>query len=323
MGNHFSGQSAVQWFRLTCLALVLSVSTVSATGAVPLLINYQGEIAGTDSLVVITFAFHEDQTGSTPLWSETHEVSVIGSRFSVLLGSITPIDADLFDASDRYLALTVDGEALAPRQQIVSVAYALRSAHASNVAGEAITPRSVTIQGAGGSWDTSGVVAPIVATDSLVVGSTPVIDGGGNWVGPAISTPSAALELKSITNVQVDTTEVFFFNSKWLPFARFDTFITVPSAGKLDISFVGRISCKNPFRTRLTLKQTTPSSTFLGKIGNTSGAHLADSEAGATVHNQAIVDVAAGTYRVFVEHISQSVIEATLRSGSLIIRYYE
>jgi hypothetical protein len=122
--------------------------------------------------------------------------------------------------------------------------------------------------------------------------------------------------------VSVDDPVVFFFNSKWISFNQFDTFLDVPEASKLDVTFAAQISCNNPFETRITLKQVSPTNQFLGQFGNTSGAQSSGASEGATVYNQAIIEVEPGTYRIFIEHQSGSVIEATLLSGSLIVRFY-
>ena len=163
-----------------CLPVLLTLICVgpyaSAPAEVPLLINYQGLMEGSDSTQAVTFAIHDNPTAGQMLWSEDMEVTVVSGRFSVLLGSVTPLSSDLFAGSELYLSLAIAGEELTPRQRIVSVAYALRSRHAESVTGEDISPRSLLI-GQSGAWDSSGALtAPVLSTDSVIVGSTAVID---------------------------------------------------------------------------------------------------------------------------------------------------
>ena len=49
--------------------------------------------------------------------------------FNALLG---PIDASVFDGSDRWMEIEVEGEILGARQRIVSVAYAIRATSAAD-----------------------------------------------------------------------------------------------------------------------------------------------------------------------------------------------
>lgn len=304
-------------------SLVILFCLYLPLGASPLLLNYTGSIAGTDTSATVIFSICPDANYSEALWTETHSVTIAGNRFSVLLGSITPLPSDLFRADTRYLSVSVDGTVLSPRQQIVSVAYAIEAANARNVDRHDITPLSVTLANGSATWDSTGqVTTPIVRTDSLVAGNTPIVDSQGNWIGPTQS-GSDGLTLRTFTTTTVDEEEVFFFRSKWLPFPQFDTFVEVENDGMLDISFVGQIQCTNSFNTRINLKQVSPSNQFLGQFGNTSGGEGTTGTHGSAVKNQAIIGVTAGTYRVFIEHQSISTIEGTLKSGSLIVRHYD
>ena len=309
--------------RHLIVGYIVALGVTSSVSAVPFLLNYQGLMDTSDSLAIITFRIHDSSTTVEALWSEAREVRAVDGRFDLLLGSLTPLEPALFNGSERYLSLTVGGDEMSPRQQIVSVAYALRAAQAADVSGETIHPASVVLQDTDASWDATGVLKTAsIETDSLVIGSTPVIDGNGNWIGPSI-TQQQALTLRSITQTVVDESFVFFFNSRWLSLDGLDTFIDIPAAGTLDIAFAGQISFKNAFQTRLTLKRVSPTSEILGQVGNVSGSSLSESVEGSTVFNQAIVEVEPGNYRLIVEHQSTSVVEGTFRNSSLIIRYYE
>jgi len=111
-----------------------------AYAAIPHLIRYQGTAVDKDKTPLdgpynITFRIYDAETTGTLLWEETQElVPISNGIFSILLGSITPLDL-AFD-KDYYLSVEIntDGEML-PRQRITSVAYAYRAEHAENVSG--------------------------------------------------------------------------------------------------------------------------------------------------------------------------------------------
>ena len=117
-------------FAVVLLGLFL---TVTAWGQSPM-ISYQGKLTDAhgdplNATVSIRFFIYSQQTGGSSLWSETQSsVTVQNGIFNVLLGSITDFPSNLFDGSDRWLGLKVGGDAeMSPRQQIVSVGYALRA----------------------------------------------------------------------------------------------------------------------------------------------------------------------------------------------------
>ena len=99
-------------------------------------ITYQGRLLDAlgpvDGFVDLTFRIYGVPVGNVPLWEETHtSVDVAEGQFSVLLGSINqqiPIDFNLFESPERYLAVEVgtDGE-MSPRQPITTVPYAINS----------------------------------------------------------------------------------------------------------------------------------------------------------------------------------------------------
>lgn len=153
--------------------------------AVPLLINFQGNLTDSTGLPIgnsanvtadVTFNIYDVETGGVSLWTETHfaadgeAVTVSKGIFNVLIGSGTPDPANTGNLSsvltgeDRWLAVQIGSDPeMTPRQQITSVAYSIRSnsaANADDVLGKDINPQSVTIGG-----------------------TLPVIDSNGQWVG--------------------------------------------------------------------------------------------------------------------------------------------
>jgi len=111
------------------------------TGASFTTIHYQGRLADSsgnpihnpDPGLGMTFALYTEETGGSPIWSEPHTgISVSNGLFSVKLGSVNALSADLL-TGDRWLGITIGNDAeMAPREKLASVPYAM-------VAGEALT----------------------------------------------------------------------------------------------------------------------------------------------------------------------------------------
>ncbi len=154
-------------FALPLLAATLVAS--AQTSGVPSLLSYQGHVTdasgtpiGSDSPVnrAITFKFYDSSSGGTPLYAEAQTVTIASGDFSVLIGNGTGVSGfpgpgapaqtpyitlpSLFEGN-LYLGITVDdGTAaadaeIAPRQQIVSAAYAFRAKVAEAVADHALS----------------------------------------------------------------------------------------------------------------------------------------------------------------------------------------
>ncbi|MFA6431656.1 MAG: hypothetical protein WCV91_04685 [Candidatus Margulisiibacteriota bacterium] len=124
-----------------CLGLfALLVFTFSAS-AVPLQISYQGELKDKAGNAVSSFglpmvlSIYSGASGGVPLWSETQAPVVVENGFySVLIGSVTPLTASIFDGSSRYLGVAVNGDAeMVPRMPLISVPYAFSTTSAEKV----------------------------------------------------------------------------------------------------------------------------------------------------------------------------------------------
>ena len=107
--------------------------------AIPKQMNYQGKITdyegvGLNTDIHIAFKLYPSLEGGVPLWTEIHPgVSIEKGLFSVILGSITPIDLT-FDGQ-YYLEIVVDGDIMEPRQALTSEAYAFRALYADSIYG--------------------------------------------------------------------------------------------------------------------------------------------------------------------------------------------
>jgi hypothetical protein len=119
-----------------CLIIFFVLSNVSyllltAEGAVPHLISYQGKLTDKNGKPLkgtydISFRIYDVETDGNLLWEETHqEVTLEKGVFSVILGSVTNLDL-LFD-KQYFLEIEVDGEVMSPRQKITSAGYAFRA----------------------------------------------------------------------------------------------------------------------------------------------------------------------------------------------------
>lgn len=116
------------------LAILAALLPGAATAAVPGQVNYQGLLlddlgAPINGSVAMTFDLFDALTAGTSLWSESHpSVTVTEGIYHVALGSVTPIDAATLAGGSVFLEISVDGETLAPRQQLLAVPYAVRAA---------------------------------------------------------------------------------------------------------------------------------------------------------------------------------------------------
>ena len=126
-------------FAVVLLGLFLTVPTWGQSA----LISYQGKLTDSqgdplNTTVSIRFSVYAQVTGGSALWTETQPSVVVQSGiFNVLLGSVSSFPSDLFNGSDRWLGIRVGSDAeMSPRQQIVSVGYALRAADADKLDGQ-------------------------------------------------------------------------------------------------------------------------------------------------------------------------------------------
>lgn len=121
--------------NLAFVIVVLVSTLVSAHAAVPPVISYQGKLMQPSGVPVpdgnysIQFAIYDVPTGGNSLWSETNaNVQIKGGLFSVLLGSVINLPANIFDNPDRFFGVKVSGDPeMMPRQKIASVAYAVKA----------------------------------------------------------------------------------------------------------------------------------------------------------------------------------------------------
>jgi hypothetical protein len=163
----------------TAMFLTVGSSAALPPPIVPNFLTQQGRlfdntgtpVTGTPNFV---FTIYADANGTVNLWTETQPITLDSGYFSTTLGSVTPLPANLFDGTTRYLGIKVGTDPeMTPRQPLTSVPYALV---AGNAKGD-ITPTSVSVGGA------------------------VVIDSSGHWVGSptGLSGPTGATGPKGAT----------------------------------------------------------------------------------------------------------------------------
>lgn len=131
---------------LAAFLLMLSVRVFAQISAVPQLMNFQGRLTRPDGSPVangnysIRFSLWTAATGGTEKWNQTvNPVTVRNGTFAVLLNTSTGA-ADKFNGN-LYLEIKIGTNTpLSPRQQIVSVAYAMK---ADSVKDGSITANSI------------------------------------------------------------------------------------------------------------------------------------------------------------------------------------
>ena len=102
------------------------------------LVNFQGTLTNpstglpvANGSYSITFRIFDAASGGNNLWSETQSVAVSGALLNVLLGSVTPLTASVFDGTARYLEVQVSPDlAMTPRLQFGYVPYAFQAEQA-------------------------------------------------------------------------------------------------------------------------------------------------------------------------------------------------
>lgn len=126
------------WLRLSIVVVTLATISLCllafpAQADVPMRIDFQGfandefdqPFTGT---ATIGLSLWDDPFAGAQVFSETHTgVSVVNGLYGVEIGGGVgdTLDADVFSGTVRWVEVSVNGNPLAPRQQLLSVPYAL------------------------------------------------------------------------------------------------------------------------------------------------------------------------------------------------------
>jgi hypothetical protein len=154
------------------------------TSAVPNpVINYQGRLLNpttgfplSDGSYQIAFRLYNVETGGADLWSEAYTVPVNRSIFTVLLGSLTPLDPTDFNGQPLWLGITVGTDPeMTPRQRIAHTPYAML---AERVKDNAVTSASI----ADGSVTSADIADESIGAGDLAGGSVGASEIAANSV---------------------------------------------------------------------------------------------------------------------------------------------
>lgn len=132
--------TSVQFKRITALLAILFFTILlepQAESAIPKVMSYQGVLKNSAGSLLsgtysMQFKIYSASTGGSALWTETQSsISVSSGRFSVQLGSVTPLGLDF--SQDYWLSIKVGSDAeMTPRIRLTSVGYAYRAQEVVN-----------------------------------------------------------------------------------------------------------------------------------------------------------------------------------------------
>ena len=159
---------------LPYLFLFLSLPALAQpSSGVPGLLDLQGQLRTengqpVNKTVTLKVSLYDASTGGNLLYSEDLSlVPVVGGRFSVHLGSASPLPADVFvTRATVFVGIGVDGSPELPRQQLVPVAYAFKAGFAAKAAGADVAS----------GLDCQGCVTGTHIADDAVTGNK-IVDG--------------------------------------------------------------------------------------------------------------------------------------------------
>lgn len=115
---------------------VLSLCSMPAHAqGVPGTMTVTGRLVSDGEVVTGTHTFgfrlYDVATVGNSIWSENTTIAVTDGLFHADLGSLTTLDATIFDGSDLWLEVIVDNVTLSPRLRVQTVPYAFRASMAT------------------------------------------------------------------------------------------------------------------------------------------------------------------------------------------------
>ncbi len=211
---------------------ILSLSLAFPAFATPAKLSQQGRLIDgegepLDGAHQITFRLYDEASEGSLLWSESRNLDLNDGYYATTLGDQTPLDEDLF-AGSAWLELTVDGEVLEPRHQVVSVPSALRSVVAEHVDGGVVDAAEIWVGGqqviddtgawvgAGGanSWDDLSDIPPELADgDGDALGDLSCFDGGGPKWNAATSQWLCSIDGDTLGNMSCGNGQLAIWDS--------------------------------------------------------------------------------------------------------------
>ena len=176
---------------------VLSLLAVGLWAGVPRLVRF----SGTAKDARITFALYAEQTGGTPLWTETQNVQTgPGGHYTVLLGvtKAEGLPAELFASEQaHWVGVTVEGEAEQPRVLLVSAPYALKAEDAETLGGlpaSAFALAAPAVTGSSAEAEAARDVSPDTACTKITSDGTATANQVAKFTAACAIEPSAIFE---------------------------------------------------------------------------------------------------------------------------------
>jgi hypothetical protein len=221
-------------FLMCCALPMVAQSVASADSVVPGIVRFTSNLRDTNGkpltgTVGVSFLLYTEQSGGTPLWIETQNVSPDAQgHFTVQLGSTANngLPVELFRSGEaRWLSTRINGGEEQPRVLLVSVPYALKAADAQTLGGlpasafmlaAPISGRTTSVE-AGTSSATSATAPPPTSstgtTDFLplwlnstgTLGNSVLFQSGTGStakVGVNTTVPGATLDVKGTATVR-------------------------------------------------------------------------------------------------------------------------
>ena len=125
----------VQRMLITIVALGILMCASAAVAGVPQAISYQGLLLNSGGQVApgnydLVFKIYDAAAGGTELWSETHIGVMVDQRgtFNAKLGVTNALDQSVLSGESRWVEISVSGEVVTPRTELLSSAYSFRVA---------------------------------------------------------------------------------------------------------------------------------------------------------------------------------------------------
>ena len=121
------------YYFCAVVACLLLFNGQAHAQSIPTVFNYHGQILNANgepvsSTLPIVFSIYADAEGTTTVYTEKQLVEIKDGLFNVLIGSVTPIPEDVFDQSDRFLGIAIDGTVqIGDLQPLTSTPYAFKS----------------------------------------------------------------------------------------------------------------------------------------------------------------------------------------------------
>ena len=140
-----------------CVLLLFLLAFSSALADAPNTMNYQGLLTDGDSAVAnggysVVFTIYDAPALGNSKWTETRVVTTVSGLFTVVLGTVTPIDDTVFNGTGRWLGVKVEADAeMTPRTALATVPYAARIATVDGASGGTITGATVVTGNDGGN----------------------------------------------------------------------------------------------------------------------------------------------------------------------------